>query len=324
MRGWPLIKPSPSATQLLHRKPDPGLILKRSELKIAVGIATAGRRLVLAETLLELASQTRLPEALLVCPAAAADFDASQAAQLPFPIHAVEGSRGLTAQRNAILNAARDFDILMFFDDDFLAAPSYLAELEECFAAHPEIVAATGRVLADGIIGPGIDTAAARSILAAFEPPKTGLPLISRFSAYGCNMAVRLAPIRAHDLRFDENLPLYGWAEDVDFCRQLAAYGSIVENVRMAGVHLGVKGGRTSGVQFGYSQIANPYYLWRKGTTHPGGALLQVVRNVVSNFMKSMRPEPWIDRRGRAFGNVLGFADLFRGRLHPRRILELK
>jgi GT2 family glycosyltransferase len=137
-------------------------------------------------------------------------------------------------------------------------------------------------------------------------------------------MALRLAPIRAHGLRFDENLPLYGWAEDVDFCRQLAAHGSVVENARMAGVHLGVKGGRTSGVRFGYSQIANPYYLWRKGTTHPSGALRQVARNVLSNFMKSIRPEPWIDRRGRAFGNVLGFADLLRGRLHPRRILELK
>jgi GT2 family glycosyltransferase len=298
--------------------------LTRSELKIAVGIATAGRCLILAETLLELARQTRLPEALFVCPAAAADFDASQAVRLPFPVHVVEGSRGLTAQRNAILNAARDFDILMFFDDDFLAAPSYLAELEECFAAHPSVVAATGSVLADGIMGPGLDTAAARTTLASFEPPKAGSPLVSRFTAYGCNMALRLAPIRAHGLRFDENLPLYGWAEDVDFCRQLAAYGLIVANPRMAGVHLGVKGGRTSGVRFGYSQIANPYYLWRKGTTHPSGALRQVARNVLSNFMKSIRPEPWIDRRGRAFGNVLGFADLLRGRLHPRRILELK
>ena len=323
MRSWPLIKQRPSANCYI-RNLTRGWILNRSELKIAVGIATAGRPLILAETLLELARQTRLPEALFVCPAAAADFDASQALQLPFPVHVVEGSCGLTAQRNAILDAARDFDIMMFFDDDFLAAPSYLTELEECFAGHFSVVVATGRILADGIIGPGLDTAAARTILASFAPPKAGSRLVSRYTAYGCNMAVRLAPIRAHGLRFDENLPLYGWAEDVDFCRQLAAYGSVVENARMAGVHLGVKGGRNSGVRFGYSQIANPYYLWRKGTMHPGGALRQVVRNVLSNFMKSIRPEPWIDRRGRAFGNALGFADLLRGRLHPRRILELK
>jgi glycosyltransferase involved in cell wall biosynthesis len=102
----------------------------RSGLRIAVGIATAGRPLILAETLVELASQTRLPEAFFVCPAAATDFDASQASQLPFPVHVVKGSRGLPAQRNAIIDAALDFDILMFFDDDFVPAPSYLAEVE--------------------------------------------------------------------------------------------------------------------------------------------------------------------------------------------------
>jgi hypothetical protein len=293
--------------------------MMRSRLRIAAAIATAGRRLILSETLVELGRQTRLPEELFVCPADAADFDASQAAQLPFPVHVVTGSRGLPAQRNAIIDAAQDFDILMFFDDDFFAAPSYLAELEECFLAHPSVVAATGRLLADGINGPGLDVAAARSVLASFDSP-----LVSRYNAYGCNMAVRLAPVRAHGLRFDENLPLYGWAEDVDFCRQLAAYGNIVQNVRMTGVHLGVKGGRTSGVRFGYSQIANPYYLWRKGTAPAGGALRHAARNVAANLMKSVWPEPWVDRRGRAWGNVLGFADLLHGRLHPRRILDLK
>jgi glycosyltransferase involved in cell wall biosynthesis len=295
-----------------------------SFMKVAVGIATAGRPLILAETLVELARQTRLPDILVVCPAVEIDFDATLAARLPYPLHVVEGPRGSSAQRNAILDTVQDFDVLMFFDDDFLAAPSYLAELEECFATHASVVAATGCVLADGIMGPGLDIAVARATLASFERPKADLPLVSRYSAYGCNMALRVAPIRAHGLRFDENLPLYGWSEDVDFCRQLAAYGLIVENARMAGVHLGVKAGRTSGVRFGYSQIANPYYLWRKGTDRPGFALRQIVRNVGANVAKSLSPEPWVDRRGRLFGNALGFADLIRGRLDPKRILELK
>jgi GT2 family glycosyltransferase len=243
-----------------------------------------------------------LPDALFVCPAVTADFDASQAAQLPFPVHVVEGLCGLTAQRNTILDAAGDFEILMFFDDDFLAAPSYLAELENCFAAHPSVVAATGRVLADGINGPGLDIATARTTLTSFEPPKSVSHLVCLSGAYGCNRALRLAPIRVHGLRFDENLPLYGWAEDVDFCRRLVAHGLIVANPRMAGIHLGVKSGRTSGVQFGYSQIANPYYLWRKGSVPARGALRKVVRNIAANLMKSVWPEPWVDRRGRAFG----------------------
>jgi hypothetical protein len=84
--------------------------LRRSGLRIAVGVATAGRCSVLAETLAELARQTRLPDALFVCPAVPADFDSSQAAQLPFPVYVVGAPRGSTAQRNAILDATEDFD----------------------------------------------------------------------------------------------------------------------------------------------------------------------------------------------------------------------
>ena len=49
-------------------------------------------------------------------------------------------------------------------------------------------------------------------------------------------------PVWGDGSRFDENLPLYGWLEDVDFCRQLARYGRIVKNIRLIGVHLGSKG----------------------------------------------------------------------------------
>lgn len=298
--------------------------MPQAHFKIAVGIATAGRRLVLAETVGELALQTRLPETLFVCPAATADFDASQAAQLPFPVRVIEGPRGSSAQRNAILDAARDFDILMFFDDDFLAAPSYLAELEQCFAADSCVVAASGHVIADGLRGPGLDATEARAALAAHEPPQVARRVVDQFNAYGCNMALRLAAVRAHRLYFDENLPLYGWLEDLDFCRRLATCGRIVRNGRMAGVHLAIKGGRTSGIRYGYSQVANPYYLWRKGTMPAGRALRQMGQNVLANSAKSIWPEPWVDRRGRARGNALGFFDLVRGRLHPTRILDLE
>ncbi len=136
-------------------------------------------------------------------------------------------------------------------------------------------------------------------------------------------MAVRLTPVHAHGLRFDENLPLYGWLEDVDFSRRVAPYGRIVKNWRMKGVHLGNKRGRTSGVRLGYSQVANPIYLLSKGTVSLNFAFIQLSRNLLANFAKVIRPEPWVDRHGRVFGNVLGFFDLVRGRLHPTRIFDL-
>jgi GT2 family glycosyltransferase len=293
-------------------------------IQIAVGIATAGRRDLLTETLRELAAQTRPPDCVFVCPAIESDFDAGKAADLPFELHLVKGSKkGSCPQRNAIIDAAGAFDLILFFDDDFLAAPTYLAEAEACFQNFPDIVAATGLVIKDGIKGPGLDLATARAALAAYSAdPAVGF-MKESYNAYGCNMVFRVAPILAHGLRFDENLALYGWLEDVDLCRQLADHGRIVKNERMVGVHLGNKAGRTPGVRFGYSQIANPIYLFRKGTYRADLALRQMGRNLLANFGNFISPEPWVDRRGRVRGNLIALRDLLLGRLDPRRILDL-
>ena len=264
----------------------------------------------------------RLPDVVFVCPASELDIDKALVAESPFPLRIVQGGRGSCAQRNAIIDVSQGFDILVFFDDDFLPAPLYLAELERCAAERPEIVALTGHVIADGILGPGLEPAAARAELLSFDPPRIDKPVADTYNAYGCNMAVRVAPLHTHSLRFDEDLPLYGWLEDVDLCRRLSSYGRIVKNWNMIGVHLGHKRGRTTGIRLGYSQIANPIYLWRKGTFRPDFALGQMGRNITANVARSVRPEPWIDRRGRVLGNALGVCDLLRGRLNPRRILE--
>ena len=83
--------------------------------------------------------------------------------------------------------------------------------------------------------------------------------------AYGCNMIARFSAMP--DIRFDENLPLYGWLEDLDFSARLRTKGRVVEASRCVGVHLGVKNGRSPGRQIGYSHIANPLcHLARKGS----------------------------------------------------------
>jgi GT2 family glycosyltransferase len=293
-------------------------------LRIAVGVATAGRRDLLSAVLLEIARQVRLPDIVVICPAASDDFDNAIQDQVPYEIKTVCSAPGLTTQRNAILDVTSRYDVIVFFDDDFLPSRSYLEDVEICFSQNNEVVAASGLVLADGITGPGIELAAARAILerhALGAVRENGLK--DQYNAYGCNMALRLMPVRKNELRFDENLPFYGWLEDVDFCRRLAEFGRIVKDSNLSGVHLGTKGGRTSGVRFGYSQIANPVYLWRKGTVRFDRAFGQIAKNVASNLRKSVNPEPWTDRGGRVRGNVRAFYDLLRGRLDPRRIREL-
>jgi hypothetical protein len=142
------------------------------------------------------------------------------------------------------------------------------------------------------------------------------------YGAYGCNMVFRLAPVHTHNVIFDENLPLYAWQEDIDFSRQMANWGRVVRAEALTGVHLGVKRGRTSGVRFGYSQVANPIYLMRKGTVSLSYGGKTMVKNVLANVARAFRPEAHVDRVGRLKGNMLALFDLLRGRLHPQRICE--
>lgn len=289
-----------------------------SPVRLAVGIATIGRSALLAAVIEQLALQTRPPDRVVLCAPSPADLAGIPADRA----EAIIGPRGLTRQRNAILDHVGDCDLLQFFDDDFIPEATYLAAVERALDAEPDVVMITGHVVADGIIGPGLGIDEARRKLASVPAPeKYRLEPVE--NGYGCNMAVRLSAVRTAYCRFDERLPLYGWLEDVDFSRQLARQGRIVKLDAARGVHLGIKQGRQSGVRLGYSQIANPIYLSRKGTCPWPRALRQMSRNFAMNLVRSLNPEPYVDRAGRVVGNFRAMRDLLAGRLDPERILEL-
>lgn len=292
--------------------------------RITVAIPTKGRPAILAATLAELALQTHLPETVLVCPTAPEDlppFSPTQAAPrvVTLPSGVIPGA---SAQRNVLLDGVGS-DIVLFLDDDFLVGPDYLAAVAAAFAADPLLVGTCGTVLADGAHGPGITPGEARAILArdaTSRPTRADEPTAG---TYGCNMAFRMAAVRDHGIRFDENLPYYSWQEDNDFSRRLGRHGRILRLAGARGVHLSHKGARTSGLRFGYSQVANFAYLVRKGSVPFGVAVNHILRNLASNLAHAPWPEPWVDRRGRLRGNLLALTDLVRGRCDPRRILSL-
>ena len=295
---------------------------KTSALKIGIAIATTGRPHVLYESLQDLRLQSRVPDLVAICPADQSDIHEDRNAELGLPIHYMRGARGASAQRNAIIERLSDVDVVVFMDDDFSMTSDYLAEVERLFGAHDDIVIATGDLIADDVNGPGLAIETTRDLLAK-APVPTAETLVDIFNGYGCNMAVRWSSICWSGARFDEALPLYSWGEDVDFSRQLSGKGRIVRSNMLRGVHRATKHGRTRGVRFGYSQIANQAYLLRKGTVPVGASLWQAVKNIAANAVGSVKPEPHIDRRGRLLGNTIGLYDLFRGRSSPSRILDL-
>jgi GT2 family glycosyltransferase len=291
------------------------------ELRIAVGIATVGRSEIVVETIAELSAQNRAPDEILVCAPTAADVEGVERRHPQVKL--LPGPRGLTPQRNEIIRNACGNDVVLFIDDDFVVCPGYLSAIEAAFVANKEVVLATGQVIADGILGPGLPVHVARALaLTCLDDDGDG-ECVDIYNAYGCNMAVRLAPVFAHGLLFDEELPLYAWLEDVDFSRRIAQFGRIVQVMGARGIHLGIKSGRQSGVRLGYSQVANPIHLMRKGTCSRRRALCLIGSNVAANVVKSMCTEPYVDRFGRASGNFQALIDLVAGRLTPSRILTL-
>lgn len=294
--------------------PQPGL-------NVAVIVATLGRPDVVSLAVRRLLqTQTYRPSRVIISCVAATD--AGDLAGLE-GVEVILGPKGLPAQRNtALAQLGPETGLVVFFDDDFVADPGWLAAAAATFAREPDVNGLTGHVLADGIKGPGLTFEEAVAIVER-GAPDPDWTLKEPFSPYGCNMAFRYSAIGT--TRFDERLVLYGWLEDRDFSAILAKHGGrFVKCAAARGVHMGTKRGRVAGEQFGYSQLVNPLYMLRKGSMTPVQVADHVLRNVLSNTVLSLKPEPFIDRRGRLKGNLIALGDVLRGRLEPERAANVR
>lgn len=290
------------------------------EAKICLIFPTRGRAAVLERVVARVDLQTVKPDLIIV--SCVTDDDAGHLASGP-GILVIQGPPGSSVQRNhALSHVPDDFDVVIILDDDFLMHDGWIEEALKAFDSDPAIACVTGTVLADGVRGPGYSIEEGLAILGKTRGLPQSMNVVSTGGPYGCNMAFRARSIAG--LCFDERLVLYGWQEDRDFGGQLWNRGYRVVRINTAlGVHMGVKAGRVSGRKFGYSQVINPLYLVSKKTMPLRDALDHVLRNVASNVVRSISPEPWIDRRGRLGGNLIGLWDFVRGRLTPERAAKL-
>ena len=290
----------------------------------AVIISTRGRPAIVSALVKQLNEQTLPPEHIFIiatCAEDLADIDQSQS-----NLTATIGRPGSTFQRNDGLKlAGSNYSYIIFFDDDFVPSKFWIERMTLIFEARLNLSGITGEILADGTRTAGIvrnDAVQMVTYKDCEAPYNRAIEESFEFGGnVGCNMAFRYSMI--HDIVFDEQLPLYAWHEDSDFRGQATQRGNFARAAALWGVHLGHKSGRGSGVTLGYSQIANVVYLAKKGTV-PVKFLYNIAfRNVIINTLRSIRPEPFCDRRGRMRGNFTALIDLMRGRLHPERILSL-
>jgi hypothetical protein len=302
-----------------------------------VVIATKGRPEALAPLLDRLAQQTVLPSSVTFVGSCDEDIRGVEAHTIRerCQLHKlVARAPGLCIQRNCgvdhlakVLRASQPHShfFVVFFDDDYRPARDWIEQARTVFDSQPEVAGLTGRVLADGVHGYPLDEQAGDDYLTGRRRPERhwaeGEEPRSLSSMYGCNMAFRDTVISS--CRFDENLPLYGWQEDRDYTSQAKAHGKTLYSPSCLGVHLGSKSGRVSGLRFGYSQIANPFYMWRKGTMSARNGMRFVVRHLLANSVRTLQANTQNDYPGRLRGNMLALADLARGHCHPTRVLSM-
>jgi glycosyltransferase involved in cell wall biosynthesis len=288
-------------------------------IRVAVLLATKGRPQAATQLMRLLERQSVAPSIVVVSATAASDIEA----QLPTDLNVeyIFGATGLTAQRNRALEQVRTrADVAVFFDDDFAPAGNWIEQCAALFTSESTIAGANGILIRDGAKTPSISWEEAQHVIAAPRPadPRT---LSEIADLYGCNMAYRMSAIDG--MRFDERLVLYGWLEDKEFSRNAAKKGRLVECNLLVGVHLGLQSGRVSGKKYGYSQVVNAWYLYKKGALSRREVAFHILKALVVNAARTLRPENHIDRRGRLHGNLVGVIHLLSGTSRPERAAEL-
>lgn len=239
-------------------------------------------------------------------------------------LQTVWGGKGLTTQRNTgIGEVVTDADVIAFFDDDAVPRQDYLAQAVSRFLREPGTVGLTGWVARDGAAeGRALHLEEIEQAMQASWSAEGAPAPADVHELYGCNMIIRADAVRA--TMFDPELPLYSWLEDLDFARRVESRGALKMAPECVAIHEGSdSGGRQQHRRFGYSSIANPLYLLRKGSLRLSDLPKLILRPLAANLAGGVvgQEAPW--RRQRLVGMGAAVADLMRGRMHPGRMTQL-
>ncbi len=284
---------------------------------VSVIIPSYGRPKILEDTVSSLLKQTVSPLEILISVVSSDDITPTTAS-IP-SVRILYGHRGSCAQRNTGIRALDPRSaFVLFLDDDVELPTTYIEAALRAMSEREDAAVVAGTFLAERVT-----RERAREIASKFKITSNGTALVESRSAFGGNMLVRA--FIAKKIPFDESLPLYGWLEDFDWSAQAARLGKIIKSSSVAMVHLAAGTARISPKQYGYVQIVNPCYLWKKRSIRHVGELIYghwgrtVPRNIVGCVIGANRAE----RMERLRGNALAFRDLFRGRCTPMRATEL-
>ncbi len=251
-----------------------------TRITIAFVICTKDREADLRRCIDTIATQTRMPEQLVIVDSGSDGAESVvRAFEIAHPEVRVDYLRSepsLTRQRNIGIDRVH-CDVIAFIDDDVLLEPAYLAEIERAFCApgNEEIVGVNPwldqpenatrfsllvrriflmvRSDADGRMQPsGFGTMTWDTSIEGLHDVEIG----SGVTAYRRSLF--------EQIRFDEHFDGYGYMEDQEFSYRASRIGRLVANPRARLFHNMSPSARIDRRRLAEMQVLNHYYVFRK------------------------------------------------------------
>ena len=148
-------------------------------MKLGLVIASHGRPDILQRVLMNLVSQPRLPDDIVVSAVDPADIP--EISPSIFNVRKIFGDAGLTSQRNRGMSCLIDTtDVIVFTDDDFVVGNDYFLNLERIFERDRSVVGVNGEVIADGANSPGLTFEEGLHLVEQHSRKKRGHPSCER------------------------------------------------------------------------------------------------------------------------------------------------
>ena len=218
------------------------------------------------------------------------------------------------------LNAAVDripsgLRMVAIFDDDVELSEDYCSKALAQFAKRDDILLFDGLVLKNGNV---TRNEAKELINASFADE-----LFTETSlSHGCNMNIRRSVLDR--VRFNSKMVADALYCDLDFARRVKKLGIVGRANACRCVHLSVQLARPPGMRYGFSQIANPIHLYKKGSITLGELVFFFcARSTLANVLGLLAPKG-IDRKGRLRGNLIAFKLAAFGRCTPDAIGNIR
>jgi glycosyltransferase involved in cell wall biosynthesis len=280
----------------------------------SVVIATLGRPGVLRETLATVARCDPAPAEVIVVDGDAAG--SAEAVALEAGARFVRARTGLTAQRNAGLDAATG-DVVVFVDDDTEVDPGLIAALAGAYRDH-DVVGATGRVVDRDLRRFGNMRSRWRRLLPGGgregSLTRFGYPRRVQDETRERDVEYMLGGLMsarrelAMRVRFDEHLDGYGLLEDEDFSFRLSRLGRLRFVPGAVVVHRNVDAARKVSPsrmrEFNRTVVVNRAYLFRKNFRRTPLARLQFGLLVGVLAVHRAANGEWAGVRGLVEGSV--------------------